>query len=62
MTVYPEYTILSNSSYAALSGEVMIKLDEGWKLQGGVAIAVNSKNENSYAQAMVRGISNESEN
>lgn len=53
---YPEYTILSNSSYAVLSGEVMIKLDEGWKLQGGVAIAVNSKNENTYAQSMVRGL------
>ena len=59
---YPEYTILSNSSYAALSGEVMIKLDEGWKLQGGVAIAVNSKNENTYAQSMVRGLNDEQTN
>lgn len=59
---YPEYTILSNSSYAVLSGEVMIKLDEGWKLQGGVAIAVNSKNENTYAQSMVRGLNDEREN
>ena len=59
---YPEYTILSNSSYAALSGEVMIKLDEGWKLQGGVAIAVNRKNENTYAQSMVRGLNDEQTN
>ena len=59
---YPEYIILSNSSYAALSGEVMIKLDEGWKLQGGVAMTTNAKNERTFAQAMVRGMNNESEN
>ena len=61
MIVYPEYTILSNSSYAALSGEVMIKLDEGWKPQGGVAVGLWN-DDIIYAQAMVRGMNNESEN
>lgn len=58
---YPEYTILSNSSYAALSGEVMIKLDEGWKPQGGVAVGLYN-DEKLYAQAMIRGLNDEQTN
>ena len=52
---YPEYTILVNESYVALSGEVMVKLDEGWKLQGGVAVGLYN-GEKIYAQAMIRGL------
>ena len=58
---YPEYIILEDWSYTSLAGKIMMKMDEGWKLQGGVAMTTNAKNERTFAQAMVRGMNNETE-
>lgn len=48
-----EYKILTNTDKKALAKIVSEYLKKGWELQGGVALAVNSKNDIAFAQALI---------
>ena len=49
-----EYKILVNTDRRALENVVESYLDQGWKLQGGVSIAVMRDNDDGYAQAVIK--------
>ena len=51
-----EYTVIEFSERMSLIAEVQKRLQEGWRLEGGIAIAVDpgSKFPMAYAQAMTR--------
>jgi hypothetical protein len=48
-----KYVILEAASAAALQKEVQARLDKGWELQGGVAVATYAAGAWWYYQALV---------
>jgi hypothetical protein len=48
------YLIVIASEIRELENLVEAKLDEGWKLQGGVATGINNENTWYWAQAMIK--------
>ena len=50
-----QYTVVKEFRQEDFESEVAYKLADGWKLQGGVSIALNAQTGNTwFAQAMVK--------
>jgi hypothetical protein len=50
-----EYRIIGSSDYDQVQKEIELRLECGWKLQGGIAIVANDGGSvRFYAQAIVR--------
>ena len=50
-----KYIVIENWKLEYLIAEVNSYLEEGWKLQGGVSVAVNGQSNNkTYVQALVK--------